>query len=382
MKILQVSNIISHHQLPLAHCFAGTIGENNFRFAATQPPSVERRRLGYEFNQNIPWILRAGENEVDRKEFECWWDEADVVFCGDRLFDRMKSRCDSGRLTFHMSERWWKPPIGIARMLHPRFALKAIRFRQLALSPFFHFLSIGDYSAIDIKRITSFVGRLWGWGYFTKIPDPLPSCVEKEQGYKVLWGGRMLGWKRVDTLIRAFSRLLLERPDATLTLVGDGANRKHLEQLAKKILVAGSYRFLPPMPAVEIPKLMRQHHVYVLPSNGYEGWGAVVNEAMAEGCAVVASRAAGAAKTIIRHNENGLLFKPGKWQELSDHLCFLAGDDFARIRIAQEGQRTIVRSWSPNVAADRFLAVCDALLSHKAIPAFDDGPMTPTWSLN
>jgi glycosyltransferase involved in cell wall biosynthesis len=249
------------------------------------------------------------------------------------------------------------------------------RFRQLAKSSMFHFLAISEYSATDIMRITAFQGKIWRWAYFTSIPDPLPTYRRKEQDFRVLWAGRMLGWKRVDTLIKSFSRLLIERPDATLTLVGEGPERRHLEHLAEKILRRESYRFLPPMPAPEIPKLMRQCHVYVLPSNAYEGWGAVVNEALAEGCAVIASEATGAAKTMIQHGVNGLLFAPGNWRRLGDLLCQVSSDETLRNRLAKQGQCTVVERWSPKLATNRFLSISNALLAGQPTSVFNDGPM-------
>jgi glycosyltransferase involved in cell wall biosynthesis len=189
----------------------------------------------------------------------------------------------------------------------------------------------------------------------------------------------MLGLKRVDTLIRAFPQLLRERSEASLTLVGYGPERKSLLELAERLLQPTSFRFLSPMPAAEIPLLMGQHHVYVLPSNGSEGWGAVVNEAMAEGCAVIASKAAGSAKTMIRDHENGLLFAPGDWKRLGDLLCEVGRNEAFRVQLAEQGQRTIVECWSPEVAAERFLSVCEALLSKQPVPRFVGGPMVPVW---
>jgi glycosyltransferase involved in cell wall biosynthesis len=376
VRILHVTNIVSHHQLPLARCLAALVGDDNFRFAATLPPISERQNLGWNGEVKEPWILRAGENEVDYGQFTRWWDEADVVICGEKLLDRIRHRLDKSKLTFYMSERWWKPPIGMARLLHPQFAFMAARFRKLASSPLFHFLPMGHYSASDMKRIAPFTGRMWRWGYFTATPGPLPDCDRTGKGVQVLWAGRMLGWKRVDTLIKAFPRFLCERPDATLTLVGDGTERQRLENLARKLLVTGSYHFLPPQPVPEILKLMRQHHIYVLPSTAYEGWGAVVNEAMSEGCAIIATDAAGAPKSVIRHGEHGLLFVPGDWKTLSELLCLVGKDSSMRMRLAQKGQRTIADCWSPAMAAERFHAVCNALLTEQPTPVFIDGPMS------
>jgi len=369
-----------HHVLPLARCLAKLVGANNFRYGAVYYPGMNERheKLGWNCNETDSWILRL-ENEADREQFDRWWDEADIVLCGERLFSRMKDRLDKGKLTFHMSERWWKPPISMARLLHPRFALMAARFKRMTSSPYFHFLPIGGYAAPDMKPIASLRGRMWNWGYFTSIPEPIPSCERKEGGFRVLWAGRMLGLKRVDTLIRAFPQLLGERSEASLTLVGYGPERKSLLELAERLIQPTSFRFLSPMPTGEIRQLMRQHHVYVLPSNGTEGWGAVVNEAMAEGCAVIASKAAGSAKTMIRDHENGLLFTPGDWKGLGDLLCEVGRNEAFRIQLAEQGQRTIVECWSPEVAAERFLSVCEALLANRRVPSFNDGPMSPAW---
>jgi glycosyltransferase involved in cell wall biosynthesis len=67
----------------------------------------------------------------------------------------------------------------------------------------------------------------------------------------------MLSWKRVDTLIRAFPLRQNQRLDATLTLVGYGPEQNRLEQLASKLLPAGRYHFVSPMPTSAILELMR-----------------------------------------------------------------------------------------------------------------------------
>ena len=379
MRLLHVSNIVSHHQIPLARCFAQSLGEGNFRFAATLLGLPDRQQMGWDSSVRESWILRVGENAGDRKEFEAWWDDADVVLCGERLFKRMQARVRNGRLTFHKSERWWKPPIGRARLLHPSFLRMTKQFCNLSTFPSFHFMPVGGYAAADIKYLAPFTGRMWQWGYFTEVPDLVPSCDRSGEDLRILWAGRMLGWKRVDTLIVAFAQLSKRFPRAILTLAGHGPREARLKKLAAELLSPGTFEFLPAMPVQEVLRLMRQHHIYVLPSTGTEGWGAVVNEAMTQGCAVVASEAAGSAKTIVRHGINGMLFPPNDAEALGQLLCELAESPELRKRLAEEGQRTITHGWTPAVAAERFLAVSDALLANREVPVFTDGPMSPAW---
>ncbi len=82
---------------------------------------------------------------------------------------------------------------------------------------------------------------------------------------------------------------------------------------------------------------------------------------------------------MIRHNENGLLFSPGNVRELGNYLIRLGKNPVARVEIARAGQHTVAYSWSPSVAADRFLLLCDALLSGRPVPVFSDGPLAPAW---
>jgi glycosyltransferase involved in cell wall biosynthesis len=120
---------------------------------------------------------------------------------------------------------------------------------------------------------------------------------------------------------------------------------------------------------------MHQSDVYVLPSDGGEGWGAVLNEAMEEGCAVIATRECGSGETMIKDGENGLLFNAGDVNGLVRCLTRLQDDPELRSKVSASGRKTVVQLWNPEIAAERLLSVCDALLYGRKVPSFTDGPM-------
>ena len=62
---------------------------------------------------------------------------------------------------------------------------------------------------------------------------------------------------------------------------------------------------------------MREHDVYVLSSNAYEGWGTVVSEALEEGMKVVGTYEAGASATMLPESN---LFHAGDWRCLKNIL--------------------------------------------------------------
>jgi glycosyltransferase involved in cell wall biosynthesis len=92
---------------------------------------------------------------------------------------------------------------------------------------------------------------------------------------------------------------------------------------------------------------MREHDVYVLASNGYEGWGAVVSEALEEGMKVIGTYEAGSSATILPKE---CLFKSGDYVVLRKMLADSAGLPLLDKEI-----------WSAKNAAVAFVALKDRI---------------------
>lgn len=355
------------------------IGPADFRYVATDGLRVglraERRRMGWNDAVEESWILRAGEHRGDREKFEKWWLQADVVLTGQRDVGMLSERLQTAGLTFHMSERFWKPPLGRARLLHPRFLIMAIQYRRLARTEAFNFLAIGPHSERDLKQLARCGGGVWSWGYFPPGSLHPEARIHRRDGLHVMWAGRMLPWKRVRTLIRAFGELRRDVPNAFLTLIGNGPERAGLESLVAELKLGSCVSFRGSMKAELVREEMRDADVFVLSSSGQEGWGAVVNEAMGEGCVVVATAEAGSAGALIDDGVNGYLYRGEDVTTLSGILKALANDPVKRQAIALRGKSYVDGEWSPRTAADRFLAVADAKLRAVEPPAYKSGPM-------
>lgn len=375
MKILFVSENINHHMIPLAESLINQLGIGNFRYAVLKPIEEFRVKMGFNADDDDkPWVINVDRDKNNVIEFNKWFEEADVVFFSSRiLFEKVRLRLEQNKLTFYFSERWWKPNIGKWRLLHPQYIKLALTLRNLSKYSKLHYLAQGGYASKDIQFFTKFNNRIWNFGYFTDVKSTT-SILRDSNKVSVLWCGRMLDWKRVDVLVKAFREVIKEHPHCHLTLVGDGDEKEKLQILAKEILPQGTYSFFPSQPINIVRKMMSNSDIYVLPSNGYEGWGAVVNEAMSELCAVIATEDSGAGKAIIEDGLNGFLFKSGDWKTLSYKINKLIVDEKLRIQIQFNGKKSINEIWSPSVAATRLIAVCDAILNDKEVINFNIGP--------
>jgi glycosyltransferase involved in cell wall biosynthesis len=91
-----------------------------------------------------------------------------------------------------------------------------------------------------------------------------------------------------------------------------------------------------------IPYYFRLADVFAFATR-YDGWAVVINEAIAAGCVVVSSTAAGAPYDLIEHGINGLLFEPEDETTLSGHLQRLAEDTAFREQLAEATKGLVPR---------------------------------------
>jgi len=146
----------------------------------------------------------------------------------------------------------------------------------------------------------------------------------RPRGNHLIYVGRLSPEKGLRHLLEAVRILHQQVSDIELTLVGDGPERAALEGQARALGLAGTVHFMGARSHDDVPELMRQADIFVLPSLE-EGFGIVLIEAMASGLPVVASDTGGIPE-IVGDGENGLLVPPGDAKRLAERLLFLCHD--------------------------------------------------------
>ncbi len=396
IDVLYVTNLANHYQLSFGNGLVGALGGDSVRFAATSPMRADRVAMGWsaESARALPWVILPFEGADALAEYDRWWSDADVVICGVLDLDRIERRTSAGSLTFYMGERWlrtgftggasrWVPQgllrsilgryAGRTRLLAPQFARRALRMRRISRRSMMHLLPMGHYAAADMAFIGAFPSRVWNWGYFAAGPSNIVPALSGDE-VRILWAGRMLDWKRVDTLVQAVAVLARSGVRCSLDLIGHGPELPRLREQVRREGLEHAVSFEGAIPAAEVRTRMRRSGIYVLPSSETEGWGVVINEAMAEGCAVVASRQAGASCVLLEHGRNGMLFNSGDVPALAETLERLIRDPELRLRLGQAASETMRTLWSPEIGAQRLVTLCHGLLGQSAVPDYRSGP--------
>ncbi|XOB42182.1 MAG: glycosyltransferase family 4 protein [Candidatus Nealsonbacteria bacterium] len=103
-----------------------------------------------------------------------------------------------------------------------------------------------------------------------------------------------------------------------LLIVGDGSERKNLENLTEKLNLQDKIRFLGQIPNEKIPEYLSVADCFVLPSLR-EGFGIVVLEAMASKLPVIATKIGGLLD-LIENEKTGILVQPKNPEQISKAL--------------------------------------------------------------
>lgn len=388
MKFTLLTCMVSPHQLPLTRALL-KYWHGEIQYQYTTPLTLERSSMGWEETkeENFTLVPFHGDDAYN----------SDALLCGLRMPDLFKKRLQAERWTGYMFERWLKPPWGILRLFWPPYFHMAKEMIRLGKSPFFHFFPIGIHAARDLVRLeqllkgnlkslfftpilafeskpggsvvtlqkamkakilsqdeiifakkngfvqipqknwgkveaSGFFSKLCLWGYFVSpgqkaVREKIPPRPEK-----LLWVGRMVSVKKIDTIIQAVNSCR----SLSLNLYGHGPIESKLKVLAAQKQHSIFHDFVP---ISQVRNLMRIHDTYIFASNAYEGWGAVVSEALEEGMRVFASMESGAGSTILPKER---LFRSGDVSALKALLQKSGSGGEIGPWTADEAARTLV----------------------------------------
>lgn len=133
------------------------------------------------------------------------------------------------------------------------------------------------------------------------------SGIHRLQGRRVLFVGKLIGRKHPADLLHAVARLR-DKP-VQIAFAGSGELEPELRQIAAASSVDAD--FMGFVNQSELPAVYASADLLVLPSDGLETWGLVVNEAMACGIPAVVSDAVGCGPDLVEPGLTGATFPLG-----------------------------------------------------------------------
>jgi glycosyltransferase involved in cell wall biosynthesis/ElaB/YqjD/DUF883 family membrane-anchored ribosome-binding protein len=153
----------------------------------------------------------------------------------------------------------------------------------------------------------------------SKFANAKPTSNENPS---ILFLGRLDYEKHIHNLLKAVA-MLPKSLNVKVELVGDGGERKHLEQLAFELGIAQNVKFLGHITDEELPLAYERATVFAMPS--------IAMEAMASGRPVVAADAM-ALPHLVHDGDNGYLFPPDDVVAFADRLRRVLTADEAELK--------------------------------------------------
>lgn len=242
---------------------------------------------------------------------------------------------------------------GLLRIL--KYKVLSIRYKRRLLA----ILPTGQMGVEQYKRIG--FKNVFEWGYFTETPKSKIIDYQKApKSPKLLFVGSLDTRKNILFLLNSMTSDPLT--EIELTIIGNGPLKDAVERATQ---LHNNISYLGTKTNDDVKKMMYKHDILVLPSI-FDGWGAVVNEALNSGMRVVCSDRCGAS-ALLGESWRGSVFRSGDMQNFLDVM-----EQQLRIGIFSDKDREEIEVWcraniSGEAATDYFLQICSYQLGERNI---------------
>lgn len=357
-----VSNYLNHHQIPFCNAMYRLL-KGQFLFIQTLAMEEERIRMGWNDQPDAPYLKLYYEQPEECQEII---EQAKLVLFGGCEEERyIEKRLEQEKPVVRICERMYKTgqwkavsPRGLRKKYHDH-----TRYRRKPV----YLLCAGAYVASDYSIVRAYPGKMYRWGYFTEF---VPADIEElltEKGYLpegqsggeklpyLLWAARMIDWKHPELALLTARYLKEQGLSFHMDLIGGGELRDRMEELRKAYDLEDCVGFLGFLTPPKVREVMKRADIFLFTSDRQEGWGAVANEAMNSGCALVADHMIGAVPYLVKHEENGLVYRTGRTEELFAEVERLVTDRALCRKLGRKAYETIASAWNAENAAEKLL---------------------------
>ena len=342
MRIVFWQNMLAIHQSAHIRALADG-GGNEVTLVVQEPLDPERRKLGWaipDFGRAMI-VVDPGDAVINALISERPGASTHVFSAihafpmVEKAFFRCLPTCARmGLLVECQDFRGWQ---GLARLARAR--VDSLRYaRRISF-----ILAMGEMGVHWFRRCGFPEACVFPYGYFVEKPEIAAMPRSAGEAVQLMYLGQLIPRKGVDTLLSALGHL--RGLDWSLTLMGSGPAKPSLERLADRLKIRDRVKFLPVRSNAAAVSEIARHDLFILPSR-FDGWGAVVNEALMCGVPVICSDRCGAAE-LLAEPWRGETFRSGSVPSLQAALRRWISEGR---RTAEEAQR--IRAWSRCIEGD------------------------------
>lgn len=178
------------------------------------------------------------------------------------------------------------------------------------------------------------------------------SPILPQNNYRLIHVGRLVKWKKVDLLIKAFAKIKLKYSEAELIIIGEGPEEMALKKLAIELNISESIKFIGGVyKSITLGQYLSASSIYVLAGMG----GLSINEAMCFDKPIICSVCDGTEKKLVKEDYNGKYFKEDSIVDLSEKIDQLFANLVLLREMGKNSGEIISRDININVVIKGYL---------------------------
>lgn len=377
MKVTFYSNFLTHHQLPFCIEMQKRLGDD-FKFVSTMKIFQWRLDLGFkDLDQEYDFVVRAYENDEMRKKAMQLAVESDVVIIGSTTDELIDKRLKQDKLTFRYRARVFIYPEGFFKSALSKEKIKLFYNRHLKYrkNKNLYMLCANAYGVNDFNSLGLYKDKVYKWGYFLETNkydiDKLIEEKENNEKMEIIWVARFIKWKHPEVVIKLAKNLKKQNYNFEIKMLGAGVLQDKIKRTIKKENLEDVVKVVGQVPSDKVKDYMEKANIFIATSGSSEGWGAVVNEAMNAGCAIVANKKMGSVPFLIQDNENGMMYE--KYKDLELKVKELLDNKKLRAKLSKNAYEYITQKWTSSIAAENLIELFEAVMNGKE-SKIKDGP--------
>lgn len=231
-------------------------------------------------------------------------------------------------------------------------------FEKLMMQFRFDYIhTVSDATKKDIQKIG------------TKKPiHVIPNCIQDNEQNVVelntnqfVYLGRLVFYKNINIILKAFKIVVNKFPDARLIIAGDGPYKKSLQNITKKLGINESVIFTGYVTPEQKSKILAESNALLFPSI-IEGFGLVMLEAFQQKRPVIVSDIP-PMSDIIENNTTGLIIDPYDEKKWADAIIRFIRNPSESEMMGTNGNNILKIKYNQKTMYEKLIKMYDSILS-------------------
>ena len=371
MKVTFYSNFLTHHQVPFCLSMQEKLG-SDFKFVSTMPIFQWRLDMGFkDLDKEYDFVVRAYESDEMYNEAKKLAMESDIVIIGSTTDELIEERLKQDKITFRYRSRIFQFVDGYIKTIFNKEKLKLLYTRHLKYkkNKNLYLLCANAYGANDFGAFGLYKNKIYKWGYFLETNkydiDELINRKEQNDILEIIWVARFIKWKHPEVVVKLAKNLKKQGYKFRIKMLGNGKLSTKIEKLIQKNGLEQYVELVGQVPSDKLKEYMEKANIFIGTSDSSEGWGAVINESMNAGCAIVANRRMGSVPFLIENNENGMTYD--KYSDFEEKVKLLLQNKELREKLGKNAYKYITEKWTSSIATENLIKLFESILNGKEI---------------